>query len=234
MAESLEKQENLRKQLTSDVAHELRTPITNVSSYLEAILEGVWEPTPERLQHCYDELGRITKLVSDLEQLRQVENENLKLRKTEVDLLELARTAVKNFETQFQEKKLHCRVDGVPAMVFADRDRIQQVITNLVSNAVKYSNENGTIRVVTEDIGVSVIIRVEDDGIGIAEKDRELIFERFYRTDRSRNRKTGGAGIGLAIVKTIVQAHDGRIAVESEEEHGSRFAVTLPKIDLVD
>lgn len=229
MAESLAEQEALRKRLTSDVAHELRTPIANVSSYLEAIIEGVWEPTPERLQSCYRELDRISGIVSDLERLRQAENENLKLRKTEVDLLELAETVVRNFEAQIADKKLCCTVDGTHTAVYADRSRLQQVLTNLVSNAIKYSNENGRIRIALEDREDAAILRVEDDGIGMSEKDRKLIFERFYRTDQSRNRKTGGAGIGLAIVKTIVQAHGGKIAVESEEGHGSSFIVSLPK-----
>lgn len=229
MAEALEEQEALRKRLTSDVAHELRTPIANVSSYLEAILEGVWEPTPERLQSCYDELDRISRLVSDLERLRQAENENLRLQKTEVDLLELAGNVVRNFETQTAEKNLRCTLEGVHAVVAADRSRIQQVVTNLVSNAVKYSNENGSVRVRIDDRGDAAVIIVEDEGIGIAKEEQKLIFERFYRTDKSRNRRTGGAGIGLTIVKTIVQAHGGGIEVESEEGHGSSFVVSLPK-----
>lgn len=229
MAESLESQERLRKRLTSDVAHELRTPIANVSSYLEAILEGVWEPTPERLKSCYDELERLSKLVSDLERLRQEETENLNLKKAPADLLELAQAAVQNFETQLAAKKIRCTVDGGHAVVSADRSRIHQVITNLLSNAIKYSNESGRIRIVIEDTSEAGIIRVEDQGIGIAKKELPLIFERFYRTDQSRNRKTGGAGIGLAIVKTIVQAHGGTITADSREGCGSQFTVTLPK-----
>lgn len=229
MAESLEEQEMLRKRLTSDIAHELRTPIANVSSYLEAIMEGVWEPTPDRLKNCYEELERISRLVSDLERLRQLEHENLRLQKTDVDLLELAQAVVRNFETQLREKKLYCVVEGTHTVVCANRSRMQQVMTNLVSNAVKYSNESGTIRVMVEDRAEDAVIRVEDDGIGIAEKELKLIFERFYRTDQSRNRKTGGAGIGLTIVKAIVQAHEGKIEVESKEGCGSRFVITLPK-----
>lgn len=229
MAEALEEQETLRKRLTSDVAHELRTPIANVSSYLEAILEGVWEPTPERLQSCYDELDRISRLVSDLERLRQAENENMKLQKTEVDLLELAGNVVRNFETQAAEKKIRCTLKGVPVVVAADRSRIQQVVTNLVSNAIKYSNENGSVQIRIDDRGDMAAIIVEDEGIGIAQEEQKLIFERFYRTDKSRDRRTGGAGIGLTIVKAIVMAHGGRIEVESEEGRGSSFVVSLPK-----
>lgn len=227
MAKSLEEQETLQKRLTSDVAHELRTPIANVSSYLEAIIEGVWEPTPERLQNCYDELERIAKLVSDLERLRQVEHENLILHKSDVDLLELSKTVIRSFEKQAAQKNLCCTISGY-AKASVDPDRMQQVITNLVSNAVKYSNENGSIRILLEEKEDAVMLRVEDEGIGIAQKDLPLIFERFYRTDKSRDRKTGGAGIGLTIAKTIVQAHGGKILVESEAGRGSSFTVVLP------
>lgn len=229
MAEALEKQENLRKRLALDVAHELRTPLANVASYLEAIMEGVWEPTPDRLQNCYRELERIVKIVSDLERLQQAESENLKLHKTDEDLLELSWTVIKNFEKQIEEKNLCCTVDGTHTKVSVDRGRLQQAITNLVSNAVKYSNEGGMIRIGIENRTDDVLICVEDNGIGIAEEELELIFERFYRTDKSRNRKTGGIGIGLTIVKAIVQAHGGKIMAESEVGYGSRFIVTLPK-----
>ena len=229
MAAALEKQETLRKRLTADVAHELRTPLGNVSSYLEAILEGVWEPTPERLKNCYDELERLSSLVLSLEQLRQVEAETPNLQKERVDLLELAQSTAMGFETQLAAKHLRCSVDGTHGVVLADRDRMQQVLTNLMSNAVKYSNEAGAIRVGVEETEDTVRLWVEDEGIGIAEKECDLIFERFYRTDTSRNRKTGGAGIGLSIVKTIVQAHGGAITVKSQEGKGSRFTVTLPK-----
>ena len=158
-----------------------------------------------------------------------MEDKSLRLQKTETDLLELAQASVTNFESQLQEKKLHCTVEGTRTIVLADRSRIQQVVTNLLSNAIKYSNENGVIHVVIKDTADAGIIQVEDEGIGIAQEELDLIFERFYRTDKSRNRKTGGAGIGLTIVKTIVQAHDGIITVESKEDCGSTFIVTLPK-----
>lgn len=229
MAAALEEQENLQKRLTSDVAHELRTPLANVSSWLEAILEGVWEPTQERLQSCYEELNRLTGLVSDLERLRQAENENLKLQKEETDLFKLAQSVIDCFEAQLTEKRLCCTAEGVHAAACVDPNRMKQVISNLLSNAVKYSNEGGSVRCVIDRTKDAVILRVEDDGIGIAEKDLERIFERFYRADRSRSRRTGGAGIGLTIVKTIVQAHGGRVTAESREGHGSCFTITLPE-----
>ncbi|MBQ7841400.1 MAG: ATP-binding protein [Lachnospiraceae bacterium] len=229
MAESLEEQENLRKRLTSDVAHELRTPLANVSSYLEAIIEGVWEPTPKRLKCCYDELERISKLVSDLERLKQVENENLKLYKTDEDLLKLVSSVVSNFAKQMEDRKLQCSVSGEHTVISVDAGRMQQVITNLVSNAVKYSDENGTIRITVENRENAAIIGIEDEGIGIDKEDLKLIFERFYRADKSRSRQTGGAGIGLTIANAIVKAHGGKISAESEVGHGSSFVVTLPK-----
>lgn len=229
MASSLETQENIRRQLTSDVAHELRTPIANVSSQLEAIIEGVWEPTTERLQSCYDELGRISDIISDLEKLRQMENENMVLRKEAVDLLELSQTVQTAFEPELDRKQLTCTVGGDSAVILGDPKRLHQVIANLLSNAIKYSVEGGYIQICVRDGQKTASLTVEDRGIGIAKKDLALIFERFYRTDRSRNRKTGGAGIGLTIVRAIVQAHDGKIAVESKEGYGSKFIVTLPK-----
>ena len=233
MAESLEEQEILRKRLISDVTHELRTPVANISSYMEMMNDGIMEPTPERLQKCFNELQRLSGLIDDLEQLRQVENENMVLDKSDVDLRELSQTVIENFELKLREKHLNGQVTGEAAIVPIDRNRMQQVITNLVSNAIKYSNDGGTIRVVIENTDDSAMIHVEDSGIGIPQEDLKRIFERFYRTDKSRNRKTGGAGVGLAIAKSIVQAHKGKISAESEEGKGSRFTVVLPKTSAI-
>lgn len=228
MAESLERQETLRRRLTSDVAHELRTPVANVSLNLEMMLEGVWEPETERLQNCYDELGRISDIISDLEKLRQIEDENMNLELEPVDLLELAQAVVTAFEPDLEKKKLTCEVSGETALVPGDQRRLHQVIFNLISNAVKYSNEGGMIQIRVKQEKKKAVLIVEDQGIGMAEEDLPLVFERFYRTDLSRSRKTGGAGIGLAIVKAIVQAHRGTVTVTSKVGRGSRFTVTLP------
>ncbi len=229
MAESLERQEAIRRRLTSDVAHELRTPVANVSSHLEAIIEGVWEPTSERLQNCYDELGRISNIICDLEKLRQIEDENMILKKEPVDLLELSQAVQSAFEQELEKKQLTCTVTGESSVVHGDQKRLHQAIFNLVSNAIKYSTAGGSIHILVCDEAETATLIIEDQGIGISKKDLPLIFERFYRTDRSRNRKTGGAGIGLTIVKAIIQAHDGKINVESNEGCGSRFIVSLPK-----
>lgn len=229
MAESLERQEILRRRLTSDVAHELRTPIANVSSYLEAIIEGVWEPTADRLQNCYEELGRISALIGDLERLRQIETENMRLEKEKVDLLELAQSVRSAFEPELENKHLTCTVTGEKTIMLGDPKRLHQAIFNLVSNAIKYSNEYGKIQITVHEQEECAVVEVSDQGIGISQDDLPLIFERFYRTDRSRNRKTGGAGIGLTITKAIIQAHGGKIVAESRENHGSNFVMILPR-----
>lgn len=230
MAEALEQQENMRKQLTTDIAHELRTPLANVSAHLEALAEGVWESTPERLQRCYDEIQRMSQLVSDLERLRQIESENLSLEKAPVDLYAMAQSEAAAFEAEMSAKGLHCTVTGTACVVPGDERRLRQVAANLLSNAVKYTGDGGHILLTVEDTPGRGILTVEDDGIGIPEADQALIFERFYRTDRSRSRKTGGVGIGLTIAKAIVKAHGGEIFAESREGEGSRFTVSLPKM----
>jgi signal transduction histidine kinase len=229
LASALNEQENIRKRLTTDVAHELRTPLMAISSHLEMMLEGIWDASPERLQSCLDEIARLGKLVADLEQLAKVEADLLTLNKESVDLSDVAHSVADKLQLQASGKNLSVTVAGGALAVHADKDRIHQVVTNLLSNAIKYTPDGGEIRIdVKEDPRGGALV-VEDNGIGILESEQSLIFERFYRTDKSRTRKTGGAGIGLAIVKSIVSAHGGTIAVESRDPHGSRFTVTLPK-----
>lgn len=229
LAETLKKQESLRKQLMQDVSHELRTPLAAVGMHLEAMIEGVWEPTKERLNSCHEEINRLTKLVQDLENLSKVESENLVLHKSEFDLYEITEKAYHNLKIEMDQKHQSFELTGGSTKVNADKDRIYQVIYNLLSNAVKYTPDNGHILVQTKDTRKHAILSVRDDGIGIPKEELPHIFERFYRADKSRNRKTGGAGIGLAIVKSIVTAHEGTIKAESELGKGSCFTLTLKK-----
>ena len=229
LAQSLEDQEALRRQLTADVAHELRTPLTTVQTHIEAILEGIWEPTRERLESCYDEMNRLGIIVSDLESLAKVESDNLKLDKTETDLLELINRTVDSYGMEFMSKNLTVAVSGASSPILADRDRISQVLINLISNAVKYTTDGGKIKITLTDADHSVILKICDNGIGISQEELPYIFERFYRADKSRNRATGGSGIGLAIVKSIVAAHGGTVSAESELNEGSCFTIELPK-----
>ncbi len=229
MSYMLNEQENIRKRLTSDVAHELRTPVANVSANIEAMVEGALEPDNARLESCYNELMRITDIISDLEKLRQIENEKLVLERTSVDVKELCESVIQAFKAQLESKQISCTVNADHVSLMADRNRLYQVMANLIYNAIKYTQNGGCINVDVVDNKDFVAISVKDNGIGINESDLPFIFERFYRTDKSRNRTTGGAGIGLAIVKAIVLAHGGEVSVESKESVGSTFKVVLPQ-----
>ncbi len=229
MSYMLNEQENIRKRLTSDVAHELRTPVANVSANIEAMVEGALEPDNARLESCYNELMRITDIISDLEKLRQIENEKLVLERTSVDVKELCESVIQAFKAQLESKQISCTVNADHVSLMADKNRLYQVMANLISNAIKYTQNGGCINVDVVDNKDFVAISVKDNGIGINESDLPFIFERFYRTDKSRNRTTGGAGIGLAIVKAIVLAHGGEVSVESKESVGSTFKVVLPQ-----
>ena len=214
--------------MTADIAHELRTPVTNISSYIEMMMDDVMEPTPERLKSCYDELSRLTGIISDLDRLENAESGEILLEKENVDLYELSETILQGFSTKLEEKKIAAQITGGAAFVLVDRGRMGQVIANLLSNAIKYTDESGKISISVNAENDKAVLAVEDTGIGITEEDRTRVFERFYRTDKSRTRKTGGAGIGLSISKAIVQANGGTIHCESEAGKGSRFVVTLP------
>lgn len=230
LADTLERQETLRKRMSADVAHELRTPLANLQSHMEAMIDGIWKPEPERLQSCYDEIVRISRMVGDMEKLARFEGENLILNKTRFDLYELLQRILKSFETDFVNKAIGLNLVGAEEQIDADRDKISQVIVNLVSNALKYTPEGKTVEIKVEGSRKNVDISIRDTGIGIAEEDLSYIFERFYRADKSRNRLTGGSGIGLAIVKAIVEAHKGSVAVKSELNKGTEFVVSLPRL----
>jgi signal transduction histidine kinase len=229
LSDSLNRQENLRKQLTSDVAHELRTPLTTVATHIEAMIEGVWEPTSERLKSCYEEIIRITKIIHDLENIAKIERDNLELKKTYIDLYEIANKVLNSFEIDIKNKNLKVSITGSASNILADRDRISQVIFNLLSNAIKYTPDYGEININFSESEESIIFTVKDSGIGISKDELPFIFERFYRADKSRNRNTGGTGIGLAVVKSIISAHGGKVDVQSKLNEGSCFYVTLPK-----
>ena len=229
MAEEIEKQEALRRRMTSDVAHELRTPLANLSSYLEAMSEGVWEPTPKRLTSCFEEVGRLTSIVSELEKIRQIESENMHLEFSEFDFMAFAESTVSLFERDFEAKSLSPILGKMRMTIVADEGKMRQLLINLLSNAVKYSREGGKIRIGWEETQTEWKFYVSDEGIGFPQAEAKNLFERFYRTDISRSRGTGGVGIGLTIVKAIAEAHGGSVTAESELGKGSIFTVILPK-----
>jgi signal transduction histidine kinase len=229
LASSLDKQDNLKKQLTSDVAHELRTPLTTLRITIEAMMDGILEPSPERLKSNYDEVLRIANIVKYLESLAILEDGNLKLNKTSVDLIDLTKQIIKKLDHQILEKEMVVVIEGKCDSVSVDESRMTQVLINLLTNAIKYTHSKGNISIEFKETQDDVMVKVSDNGSGISADELPYIFERFYRADKSRNRSTGGSGIGLTIVKGIVEAHGGSIQVQSEVGIGSCFTVFLPK-----
>jgi signal transduction histidine kinase len=229
LATTLENQEKLRKRLTADVAHELRTPVATLQSHLEAMLDGIWEPSSDRLASCHEETIRINRMIDDLEKLARYESDNMILNKEEFCLCDLIKRIMLNFENEFIQKNINFDIQCEHNKMFADRDKISQVLVNLISNSLKYSNKDGQVTIAVADDETNTIITVSDTGIGISEEDLPYVFERFYRVDKSRNRMTGGSGIGLTIAKAIIEAHKGSISVSSKLHEGTVFTVALPK-----
>jgi signal transduction histidine kinase len=229
LAETLGQQEELRKQLTSNVAHELRTPIAILQSHLEAMIDGTWQTDIARLENCHEEVVRISKLVGDLEKLTLLEQDNLVLNLEHLEIDAILQRIVSNFQRDFGAKNVELTLATGTGYLMADEDKLSQVFINLISNALKYTNSGGKVSISIDVVSSDLEVTVSDTGIGIAAEDLPFIFERFYRTDKSRSRETGGSGIGLTIAKSIVEAHNGKISVQSKPDEGSRFIVTLPK-----
>jgi two-component system, OmpR family, sensor histidine kinase BaeS len=229
LSDALENKENLRKQLTQDVAHELRTPLTSVQGTMEAMLDGIWPMNSDRLTSCYDEIIRIKRLIGSIEDLSGVENENVILNKEEFDISKLIHRLLHNYETDFATKNMKAIYHEENIFINGDEDKLSQVFHNLISNALKYSEEGSSCEInVTEKLK-EIEISVKDTGIGISESDLPNIFERFYRADKSRNSETGGVGVGLTITKSIIEAHGGTITVQSQLGKGTEFLIVLPK-----
>jgi signal transduction histidine kinase len=243
LAEELEEGERRQKQLSSDIAHELRTPLTCLQGNVEAMIDGVYQPDREHLESCHEEIIRLTNLVKDLNTLTSLEDAgdvsgkafprlpcemSRNLNKTNFDLAKLVQVTADQFRAAAHEKGIALRLRLMESPINADYDRLKQVFMNLLSNAVKYTDA-GSVTVSIERGSPHWDVTVADTGIGIPEKDIPHVFERFYRTDKSRSRSTGGAGIGLAIAAAIVSAHGGTISVESNsgEAPGSVFRVRL-------
>jgi len=231
----LRRLERVRVEFVANVSHELRTPLTAIKGYLETLLHGALEePAHARrfLETAHTHAERLGRLVDDLLQLSDVETGRVTLRLEPVDLREVAATAVAMFERPAAGKALTLANDVPPGVsVQADRDRLVQILVNLVDNAVKYTPDRGRVAIgATPAGGGSVELRVADTGIGIPSTDLPRITERFYRVDRARSRELGGTGLGLAIVKHLVQAHGGALRVESELGKGTTVRVTLPGV----
>jgi signal transduction histidine kinase len=230
MAESMARNEQLRRHMVSDVAHELRTPLTNIRGYLEGMRDGVLEADPETLDSVHEEAEVLARLVDDLQELALAEAGQLRLLRQPVALADLIEHATVAARPKFEARgvKLSADLGDTTLLVDVDPARIGQVLGNLLSNALAHTPEGGEVSAATKRDGDQVQVSVRDTGSGIAPEHLPFVFERFYRVDEARARKNGGAGLGLAIVKQLVEAHGGRISVESTVDQGSTFTFSLP------
>jgi signal transduction histidine kinase len=232
MASDLERAEMLRRNLVADVAHELRTPLANLRGYLEAVRDKVIKPNVDTIRSLNEEAMLLSRLVDDLQELSLAEAGKLKLNRQPEQIAELIKQTMTAVQVQAKSKGLSLSADLPDNLPLADIDdqRITQVLHNLVENAIAHTPKGGAITIKARQLETLVEISVADTGEGIPADDLPNIFERFYRVDKSRARATGGTGLGLTIAKRMVEAHGGKIAVQSELGKGSRFAFTLPII----
>ena len=230
MADGLARTEQLRRQLVSDVAHELRTPLTNLRGYLEAVRDGVVEPKPEVVDSLYEETMHLIRLVDDLQDLALAEAGQLRLEPQPVALGEAVSRTLAALPPQLiaQAAPITVAVGAEVPPVYADPGRLRQVLTNLLANAIAHTPRDGRIEVAAQRVADEVEVRVRDTGAGIAPEHLPFVFERFYRADPARARATGGAGLGLAIVRQLVEAQGGRVSAESALGRGSTFTFTVP------
>lgn len=219
---------DLRRQMTADIAHELRTPITVLSGYLESMHDGSLQATPERIALLEQEVQTLNRLVSDLRTLSLADAGELSLLMKETSPRELLERTAASFARLAEEKEIVLKVDATDGRVRVDAERMTQVLSNLVSNALRYTPQGGTIALGSERRGEKTILTVRDNGAGIAPQDLPHIFDRFYRADASRSQAEGESGLGLAIARSLVLAQGGEISVKSELGSGTTIEIELP------
>lgn len=234
MADSLQTQEQVRRNLMADIAHELRTPLAGIQGTIEALQDGIFLPTAENLAIIHEEIILINRLVEDLRTLANVEAGKLFLDRTCLDLRDLTQRQVATFQYRAlaQKTELMLVADDTLPLVLGDQQRLSQVLTNLLDNALRHTPPSGCVRLQLSKVKGGVQLAVTDNGEGIPAEDLPHVFERFYRADRSRSRETGGSGLGLAIARQLVEAHGGHIRVNSPppgQTHGAEFRFFLPK-----
>ena len=233
LAETLQHEEGLRKENVADLAHELRTPVMGILARVEAAQDGVLDDEATNLSAMHDEALRLTRLLDDISALAEAERPGLLLDVEPVDLAAIAGAQAAAFAGAFADKGVALSSVLHPAIVNGEPKRLEQIVVNLLSNALRYTDPGGSVRVAVRRAGADALLEVADTGIGIAPEDLPRVFTRFWRGEKSRSRDTGGAGIGLSIVKELVQAHGGSVAVESTPGEGSVFRVELPLADEV-
>ncbi len=230
MASKLTEQEQLRRQMVADVAHELRTPLTVMQANLEAMLDGLLEPTPAELQELNDEVHRLSRLIDDLRLLSLADSGQLSLALQKVDVRQVTATVVARLSPLAEANGVKL-VDDAPAQplfLTVDADRVQQALTNLVANGIRHTPKGGRVRVTAVQEKQTIHLSVIDSGPGIPPADLPYVFDRFWRGDKSRSRHSGGSGLGLAIVKQIAELHQGRVTALSPSNSGAIFTISLP------
>ncbi len=231
MAARLEQVESMRRQLIGDVSHELRTPLTTIKGYMEGLIDGVLPPDAETFQHIYQEADRLQRLAGDLQELSRVEAGAYPLHLQPLSVADMIAAATARLSLQYEEKgvQLQTELPTELPIVMADENRMGQVLTNLLGNALQYTPSGGQVQITAHLQGREMQISIKDSGIGIPPQHLPNIFTRFYRVEKSRSRAGGGSGIGLTIAKHLVEAHGGRIWAESPgTNQGSTFTFTLP------
>jgi two-component system OmpR family sensor kinase/two-component system sensor histidine kinase BaeS len=230
MVEELERADQQRRDLTADVAHELRTPIHIIQGNLEGIVDGVYEPSPEQIELLISETRQLSRLVEDLRTLSLAEAGQLPLKRDEIEIGELIRDVATSFSGQAESAELDLRIDikqeSGPLLIFGDAGRLDQVLSNLIANAISHTQPGGEIIFRAWKGPDGVRMQVSDNGRGIPPEDLPYIFERFWRGDSSRQ---SNSGLGLAISRQLVQSHGGDISVESQLNEGTTFTVDLPQ-----
>ncbi|MHC1750245.1 MAG: sensor histidine kinase [Cellulosilyticaceae bacterium] len=229
LAETLEKQDELRKKLLSDVSHEIRTPLHILQSNLEAMIDGIYPIDEDQMQILYEEVVRFSKLLNNLNQLKNIEEQGCSVERTEIYINDSLEEVYRTFKIVAKEKKMHYTIDAKTSenvIILGDKDKLKQIWMNVFSNAFKFT-DSGAITIKTKTDNRKVEIVIEDTGIGIAKEDLPYIFERMYRGDKSREQYEG-SGIGLTLVKQLVMAHEGKIDIESAFGKGTKVIIQFP------
>lgn len=229
MADSVESKQKLERRLVTDVAHELRTPLMAIQSTVEAMIDGVFEPDTERLETLNSEVQRLSRLVDALLKLSRLEGRTKPIERKKLDLSEILSAVVTTHQAYIHDAGLTLEFDYDPHVyVFGDADLLRQATANLISNAVRYTPEGGTITVTARKGDLMGQISVRDTGIGLTPEEAKMVFQRFWRADSGRARSTGGLGIGLSVVKEIVDQHNGWVRVEGRPDEGACFTMYIP------
>ena len=229
----IRKLEVMRRDFVTNVSHEFKTPLTSIKGFVETLLEGALEDkehSRQFLKIIQDHAEQLNNLVGDLLSLSHIESREIKLEKEALNLKGLVDKVLLSFKSQLNKKSIGAQnLLSADLIINADKDKLGQVFTNLIDNAIKFNKDNGSIKIYSEDLNDKISIIVEDSGVGIPEKHIPRIFERFYMVDKARSKELGGTGLGLSIVKHVIELHKGGVGVESAEGFGSKFFFILPK-----